>query len=88
LHRWIGVAILTWSPGANVELWYDAGMDYNELRTGLGKDAAKTLFALFIGLPALITAFVFFTPLIGGLYTFFGVVAVCLAIAAYRNDQK
>lgn len=63
-------------------------MDYQELRSGLGKDAARTLFALFIGLPALISAFVFLTPLIGGLYTFFGIIAVLLAIAAYRNDRR
>jgi hypothetical protein len=25
--------------------------DYQEVRRGLGKDAAKTLFALFVGLP-------------------------------------
>lgn len=63
-------------------------MDYNELRTGLGKDAAKTLLALFIGLPALITTFIFFTPLVGGLYTFMGIVGVALAIGAYLNDRK
>ena len=67
---------------------YDSCMDYQELRSGLGKDAAKTLVAHFIGLPALITAFVFFTPLIGGLYTFFGVAAFLLAISAYRSDRR
>ena len=60
-------------------------MDYQELRSGIGKDAARALFALFIGLPLTLFVFLTLADYMGGFYAAIVIFIFFLAVVAYRK---
>lgn len=63
-------------------------MEYQEFKREVGKDAARALGILFIGLPLGIFIFVSIAPRLGAMKTLLGFFVLALAVGAYTTQKR